>query len=97
MCQWKIKKILKWTAFCNRTNLPCELHKASFTHLAGASSCIGIVTGKENCEIKNSIHEYLTEITHILLVGRPHECWYSFIRVAIWEILGDLIECTYGL
>lgn len=88
---------LKRTALCHRTNLPLELHKASFTHLAGASNCIGTVTGKENCGIKNSVHEYLTEITHILLVGRPHECWYSFVRVAIWLMLGDLIECAYGL
>jgi hypothetical protein len=35
---------------------------------------------------QNSLHDYVTEITHILLVGRPHKCWYSFIRVAIWEI-----------
>ena len=72
---------LKRTAFCHRTYLPCELYKASFTHLAGASNVIGTVTGKENCGIKNSIHDYLTEITHILSVGRPHECWFSFIRV----------------
>jgi hypothetical protein len=72
--------------FCQRTNLQCELHKASFKHLAGANNVVAIVTGKENCGIKNSIHDYLTEITHISLVGRPRECWFSFIRVAIWEI-----------
>lgn len=82
-CVW----ILKWTASFHRTNLPRELQKASFKHLAGASNVIAIVTGKENCGIRNSIRDYLAEITRTLLVGRPHECWYSFIRVAIWDIL----------